>query len=60
MERLRERYRCPDGDQWEVWLVVYPSDRYAPGGTDEIVQYKKNGREVGHYTRHLDKAGKLL
>ena len=60
MERLQEKYICPNGDVWEVWLVIYDSDEYTPGGKDEILQYKKNSREVGHYTRHLDKAGRLL
>ena len=60
MERLEERYITPSGDDWEIWLVVYDFDRYARGGRDEIMQYKKNGREVGHITRHLDANGKLL
>lgn len=60
MERLEDKYICPNGDEWEIWLVVYATDQYAPGGEDEVIQYKKNGREVGHYTRHLDKDGRLL
>lgn len=60
MERLRERYICPNGDEWAVWLVIYSTDRYVQGGSDEIVQYKKNGREVGHHTRHLDKNGNVI
>ncbi len=60
MERLEERYICFNGDVWEIWLVVYASDQYAPGGRDEVVQYKRNGREVGHHTRHLDKDDRLL
>jgi hypothetical protein len=43
-----------------VWLVVYDNDNYAPGGKDEVTRYKKNGREVGHHTRHLDKDGNLI
>ncbi len=60
MERLQEKYVCPNGDIWEVWLVVYDTDRYAPGGRDEVLQYKKNDAEVGHHTRHLDKDSNLL
>lgn len=60
MERLQEKYVCPNGDEWEVWLVAYESDRYSEGGRDEIVQYKKNGREAGHITRHLDAKGNLI
>ncbi len=60
MERLQEKYVAPNGDEWEVWLVIYDTDRYAAGGHDEVIQYKKNGREVGHHTRHLDKDGDLL
>jgi len=52
MERLQEKYICPNGDMWEVWLVIYATDRYAPDGKDEVLQYKKNGHEVGHHTRH--------
>ncbi len=44
MERLEERCICPNGDVWEIWLVVYDTDQYAPGGKDEVIQYKKNGR----------------
>lgn len=60
MERLQDRYITPNGDTWEIWFVVYDNDRYARGGRDEILQYKKNGREVGHITHHLDANGKLL
>ena len=60
MERLQEQYICPNGDEWEVWLVVYDTDRYAPEGKDEVLQYKKNGHEVGHHTRHLDKDSNLI
>ena len=60
MERLQEKYACPNGDIWEVWLVTYASDNYALGGSDEVLQYKKNGYEVGHHTRHLDKDGRLI
>ncbi|MBI3763960.1 MAG: hypothetical protein HY260_19120 [Chloroflexi bacterium] len=60
MERLQQKYTCPNGDEWEVWFVVYDTDKYAPGGRDEVLQYKKNGSEVGHHTRHLDKDGGLL
>ena len=60
MERLQGKYACPNGDVWEVWFVVYDNDNYAPGGRDEVTQYEKNGREVGHHTRHLDKDGNLI
>jgi len=60
MERLQDRYVCSNGDVWEVWFVVYDSDRYAPDGRDEVTQYKKNGREEGHHTRYLDKDGNLI
>ena len=60
MERLTGRYLCPNGDVWEIWYVVYASDRYAPGGQDEVMQFQCNGREVGHHTRHLDAHGRLL
>jgi hypothetical protein len=43
MERLPEKYICPNGDVWEIWLVIYATDRYVPGGNDEVLQYKKNG-----------------
>lgn len=33
---------------------------YVVGGKDEVLQYKKNGYEVGHLTRHLDGDGCLL
>lgn len=60
MQRLQERYRCPNGDEWEIWLVVYNTGKYMLGGRDEVIQYKKNGREVGHHTRHLDNNGRLI
>jgi len=60
MQRLEDKYVCPNGDEWEVWLVIYATDQYAPGGSDDVIQHKKNGREVGHHTRHLDKDGRLL
>ena len=60
MERLQEKYICPNGDIWEVWFVVYNTDRYTPDGKDEVLQFKKNGHEVGHHTRHLDKNGRLV
>lgn len=60
MERLQEEYVTPGGDHWEIWFVVYQTDRYARGGRDEILQFKKKGREVGHITRHLDDGGNLL
>ncbi len=60
MERLQGRYLRPNGEVWEIWFVVYETDRYAHGGTDEVVQYKKNGSEVGHHTRHMDEKGNLL
>ncbi|MCC7165422.1 MAG: hypothetical protein IT331_23190 [Anaerolineae bacterium] len=60
MERLQEEYVTPNGDKWQVWFVIYASDRYAQGGRDEILQFKCNGREVGHITRHLDAEGRLL
>ncbi len=60
MERLQEKYVANNGDEWEVWFVVYDTDNYAPGGTDEVLQYKKNGHEVGHHTKHLDLDGHLI
>ena len=60
MQRLQDRYRTPNGDLWEEWLVIYNSDRYAEGGYDEVLQYKKNGYEVEHITYHRDKYGNLL
>jgi len=60
MQRLQERYLCPNGDRWEIWLVIYDTDRYAPGGRDEVLQYQKNGFEVGHHTRHLDSSGRCI
>jgi hypothetical protein len=60
VERLQEKYICQSGDNWEVWLVVYSTDRYVVGGKDEVFQYKKNDYEVGHLTRHLDGDDRLL
>ena len=60
MERLQKRYKTSNGDIWEEWLVIYDTDRYIKGGRDEILQYKKNGYEVGHITYHLDSQGTLL
>ena len=57
MERLQKRYKTSNGDIWEEWLVIYDTDRYIKGGRDEILQYKKNGYEVGHITYHLDSQG---
>lgn len=60
MERLNQRYRTPNGDIWEEWLVIYDTDAYDEVGRDEVLQYKKNGYEIGHITRHLDRHGRLL
>ena len=60
MERLQERYICPNGARWEVWLAIYHTDRYDQGGRDEVLQYKQNGREVGYFTRHWDREGRLI
>ena len=60
MERLQEEYLTLNGDDWQVWFVIYPLDRYSHGGRDEILQFKRNGREVGHIARQLDAEGRLL
>jgi hypothetical protein len=60
MQRLQQKYICSNGDEWEVWLVIYKTNKYAQSGKDEVIQYKKNGREVGHHTRHLDGNGQLI
>jgi len=60
MERLQKRYRTPNGDMWEEWLVRYDTDKYDAGGHDEVLQYKKNGYEVGHITYHLDRNGRVM
>ena len=39
---------------------VTQADRYAADGRDEVLQYKKNGHEVGHHTRHLDRDENLI
>lgn len=40
--------------------MAHDTDRYVRGGRDEILQYKKNGRAVGHVTHHFDANGNLL
>ena len=59
-QRLQTRYRTPNDDVWEEWFVRYDSDEYATGGYDEVLQVKRNGREMGHTTWHYDGNGHLL
>lgn len=40
--------------------MIYNTDEYALNGKDEVLQFKKNRREMGHITRHLDGKGNLL
>jgi len=56
MERLYEKYKTPEGTIWEIWFVIYETQI----GKDEVLQYKKNGKEIGHHTRHFDKNNRLL
>ena len=58
--RLVGRYKDSNGYIWEVYEARYNSSKYSQGGYDEVIQYKQEGRERGHVTRHYDKNGGLL
>jgi hypothetical protein len=60
VKRAKKYYTDDEGNKWEVWVVTYKTNRYALGGKDEVFQFKLNGVEIGHHTRHLDAKGELL
>jgi hypothetical protein len=55
--RDTETYRDGSGNVWTIEYVVYDSTSGNPGDYDEVIQLKKNGKEVGHITYHKDKSG---
>jgi len=56
--RDTERYRDSEGNIWTIEYVLYDSTSGDAGDYDEVMQVKKNGREMGHLTYHKDKKGK--
>jgi len=56
--RQTEKYKDDAGNIWTVEYVTYDSTSGDPGDYDEVMQVKKNGREMGHLTYHKDKKGK--
>ena len=56
--RDTETYRDSKGNIWTIEYVVYDSTTGDPGDYDEVMQLKKNGREMGHITYHKDKQGR--
>lgn len=56
---LKEQWKCPNGDMWEVHVVQYMSTK-TQGGFDIVISVQHNGREVGHVTEHYDSSKTLL
>lgn len=56
--RDTENYEDSQGNIWAIEYVVYNSTAGDPGDYDEVMQLKKNGKEVGHITYHKDKNGR--